>query len=79
MWFKKKIYYMNVEANLKEDLIGSYYKCPWCEKKIKITQEGISHEKNKHMIHYNLEGMFNMYKANKEWSRKMARIWFNLD
>lgn len=52
--------YNDVYPKVKEDLIGAYYRCPWnkCNKKIKITEDGIYHGGNKHMIKLSLEELF---------------------
>lgn len=53
--------YNGVYPKNKEDLIGTYYRCPFtkCNKKIKITKDGLYHERNKHMIKLSLEELFN--------------------
>lgn len=70
---------MDTKISSKEDLVGSYYKCPWCKKKLIVTSEGIVHSKDKHAINYSLEDIFELHEWEVKWRRKMYRIMFNLD
>ena len=75
----KKINYIDVKATSKEDLIGSYLKCPWCKNKLTVTEGGIFHGKDKHFINYSLEDIFEFYKMDREFRKRLLKIWFNLD
>jgi len=59
---RKQTYYLDVQKFpgpvVKEDLIGTYWKCYQCGIYEKITQDGITHNKDNHWQSIPLEQLF---------------------
>ena len=69
-------YYNDVYPENKEDLIGSYWKCPHCHKKVTITESGINHLKGRHGYNYDLEDLYDM----RVWNiNRIRRLFFGDD
>lgn len=72
MRFRRK-YYTDVYPKCKEDLIGTWWKCPGnkCFTKIKINEDGIKHWGYKHGVINSLEDLYELRLWEIETSKKL--------
>lgn len=57
----------------KEELIGTYRKCFFCNKKLEVTEDGIHHWGKKHGINESLENIYEMRLLDIKFQKQ---LWF---
>jgi len=58
---------------MKEDYIGSKWKCPWCGKKEKVTKDGFKHSCKNYIENRTLEEVAFI----RDWEKKREiKFWF---